>query len=133
MKHDNHKKLAGVWLDHKEALILTTDDHKNHGEFAIREKVQEVHHSTSGGEHRQHNSEKGITHHYFNAVSDKLKEYDEILLIGPGTAQEELKNMMSADHQFSNKKISIESAEHLSENQLVARITNHFQLKMHIH
>ena len=31
MKHEHSKKLSGVWLDHQEALIVTTEDHKDHG------------------------------------------------------------------------------------------------------
>lgn len=131
MKHDHHKKLAGVWIDHSEALMVTTEDHKNHGEFAVREKIHASHHASSGGEHRHHNAEQGEFHHYLKAVAEKLKEFDEILLIGPGKSQEQLKNLMTADQHFSNKKISIESAERLTENQLNAHMKKHFQHLMH--
>lgn len=133
MKHDHHKKLVVVWLDHTEAMFVTTEDPKNYGEFAVREKILATHHVTSGGEHRAHNAEQGVLHHYLVAVKDKLKEFDEILLMGPGKSQEKLKNMMTTDQHFNHKKISIETAERLTENQLIARIKNHYQAQMHIH
>ena len=131
MKHEHSKKLSGVWLDHQEALIVTTEDHKDHGEFAIREKVKSGH---TGNPSRESNLHSGVNehlHHYYKAVSDKLKEFDEILLMGPGKAHEELKNILHTDKHFSNKKIINESADHLSENQLVAKVKHHYQSKMH--
>ena len=92
MKHEHSKKLSGVWLDHQEALIVTTEDHKDHGEYAIREKVKSGH---------------------------------------TGNPSRELKNILHTDKHFSNKKIINESADHLSENQLVAKVKHHYQPKMH--
>ena len=131
MKHEHNKKFTGVWLDHKEALIVTTEDHKNHGEFSVREKVHAGSHASSSRETNVHSGPNDAMHHYYKSVADKLKEFDEILLMGPGKAHEELKNILHSDKHFSTKKIINEAADHLSENQLVAKVKHHYQPKMH--
>jgi stalled ribosome rescue protein Dom34 len=133
MKHEHHIKIVGIWLDQKEALMVTTEDHNNYGEFALRKTIHAKQHITSGNEHTMQNSDRGDHLKYLKDIAKGLTEFDEILLIGPGKSQEELRNMLSDDSHFNNKIIKVETADKLTENQLVARVKTYFQPKMHNH
>jgi hypothetical protein len=49
------------------------------------------------------------------------------LIFGPGKAQEQFKNHLESDSQFNKKDISIDSADQLTEPQMVAQVRNFFK------
>lgn len=116
--HSHEKKYAGVWLDHQKAVIVDA----NSGEFAISRTLKShPHHSGHSEQNHQHAAQEALRKFYYE-LSKSLTTYDEILLFGPGQAQEELRNQLIADKHFSGKKLHIDTAEHLTEPQMVARV-----------
>lgn len=116
--HSNEKKYAGVWLDHENAIIVDA----NKGEFGITTKVKSHPHHSGGSEQAHHHAAKSALEKYYQAVTKLLADYDEILLFGPGQAQEELYNQLIQDKHYSGKKLHIDTAQHLTDPQLVARV-----------
>lgn len=130
MKH-TPRTFAGVWLDHTKALIITTEDHQGHGDYAVREKVLAHSSSSRSSEHTQHQSQKGVEEKFYKEVSRHLEAYHDILLFGPGKAQEELFNHLKEDKHFHGKNLSIETAGNLTENQMLARVRDFFKPYVH--
>ncbi len=73
------------------------------------------------------NSKQGYTVKYFKSVSGLLSNYDEILVFGPGKSQEQFKNHLHEDAQFKSKQITIESAEQLTDPQMIAKVRDFFK------
>lgn len=121
---EKRKKQAGVWLDHRQAVIVSAPE----GKFAIAgnfETTAPEHHRTS--EHTINKAEKALTLKHFHAVAVQLAQYDHILLFGPGTAQEEMRNLLSDDVHFRGKQFVLDAASHMTPNQIVAKVRDFFE------
>jgi stalled ribosome rescue protein Dom34 len=118
------KTQVGVWIDHHQAVIVAAPT----GEFAISRSIGTTapeHHRSS--EHTMHNAEQHLKTKHYHAVATHLTGFDHILLFGPGTAQEEMLKLLNADTHFRQKKIAIDSAGHMTDNQLVAKVRDFFE------
>ncbi|TKK64214.1 hypothetical protein FC093_22995 [Ilyomonas limi] len=73
------------------------------------------------------NSKQSDSRKYFKALSSLLLNYDEILVFGPGKSQEQFQHYLQEDAQFNSKKITIDSAEHLTDPQMIAKVRNFFK------
>jgi stalled ribosome rescue protein Dom34 len=123
MKQQNKKQHAGVWIDNQKAMIITEND----GDFAIKEKLKADENFGGGSEHSINNAKQSGNLKYFKTISSRLLNYDEILIFGPGKSQEQLQNHLEEDAQFNKKKITIDSAEHITEPQMIAMVRDFFK------
>jgi|AntDryMetagUQ255_1029468.scaffolds.fasta_scaffold03289_3 stalled ribosome rescue protein Dom34 len=124
MKQQNKKQNAGVWIDNQKAMIITSD---NDGDYTIKEKLKADENFGGGSEHSMNNAKQSGNLKYFKTISNQLLKYDEILIFGPGKSQEQLQNHLEEDAQFNKKKISIDSAEHLTDPQMIAKVRDFFK------
>lgn len=116
---------AGVWLDHEQAILITHDTEL--GDFAIGEKLKSGHSRGGGGsEHAINHALRTEDQKFFKSLATHLHPFDEILLFGPGKIQEQFHNHLSEDTQFKNKQITLQSAEHMTDPQMVAQVRNFF-------
>ena len=129
MKHNNQKQYAGVFLDNDKAMIITANSDNESGDYTIQDRVKAKESHGGGSEHSMNNAKQSDSLKYFKTLSTRLLNYDEILVFGPGKAQEQFQNHLSEDAQFKNKKISIDSAEQLTEPQMVAVVRDFFKSK----
>ncbi len=129
MKHNNQKQYAGVWLDNDKAMIITANSNNESGDYTIQDKVKAKENHGGGSEHSMNNAKQSDSLKYFKTLSTHLLKYDEILIFGPGKSQEQFQNHLNEDAQFKNKKISIDSAEQLTEPQMVAVVRDFFKLR----
>ncbi len=123
MKHQGKKQYAGVWIDNQKAMIITEHD----GEFSIKEKLKADENFGGGSEHTINNAKQSGNLKYFKSISSRLLNYDEIMIFGPGKSQEQLQNHLEEDAQFNKKKITIDSAEHITEPQMIAMVRDFFK------
>ncbi|MBL7944262.1 MAG: hypothetical protein JNM00_15955 [Flavobacteriales bacterium] len=127
MKPQTHKKVAGLWIDHEQALIVSTSDHTPHGDYNVIGKVKAGHHAFhSSNENASNHQRHAELEKYFKEVSKNLHQFDEVLVFGPGKAQEEFVNHAHADKQMANKKFEMSSTGNLTENQMTAHVREHF-------
>ncbi len=127
MKQYNQKQYAGVWLDSDKAMIITTNPDNANGDYIIQNKIKARENHSGGSEHSINNSKKTDTLKYFKSVASLLSNYDEIFIFGPGKSQEQFLNHLQEDVQFKNKQITIESAEHLTDPQMIAKVKDFFK------
>lgn len=126
MKKNNKKRCAGVWIDNQKAMIITTMPN-NDGDYSIKEKLKADENFGGGSEHSINNAKQSDNLKYFKSISGKLLSYDEILIFGPGKSQEQLQNHLEEDAQFKHKKITIDSSEHLTDPQMIAKVREFFK------
>ncbi len=121
------KKVIGVWIDHKQAIMISTSDRMSEGDYSVIKKIVSKHHSDhSSSENAHHKKLAQEIHHLYDEVSQFIKEDDAIFITGPGTAQEELKNYLNTDQHFKNKEIELGTSDHPTDNQMIAEVRNHF-------
>ena len=128
-------KQIGLCMDHSQAhfidinkgavIIERLHEHFD-GETAIGTKLGAT--RATNSEHHKHNIAREIKAEYYKVLADRLKAYDDIYLFGPTVAKDELYNKLVADKHFAEKNIRVESSDKLTENQMVAKVRNFFNL-----
>ncbi len=81
---------------------------------------------STNNESHKHNIEKNATHEYFKTLEEELMAYDEILILGTGTAPNEFSNFCQANNKLSGKKITVGKSDYISDNQFLHEINNFF-------
>src|SRR5690348_8290812 len=123
------KKEVGLWIDHKEAVIVTvaakgeeikriSSDAEKHTRFSANapEGSPEDRRDRRLGEH---------LHQYYDQVIAVLREADLILIMGPGEAKGELEKRL-VQEKLSGRIVGIETVDKLTEPQIVAKVRQHF-------
>jgi hypothetical protein len=81
----------------------------------------------SNNEYRKHQIENEELKAYYKELKAVLAKYDEILVFGPTTAGNELFNLFLQDKQFDSKRLWLEKADKMTENQLLAYVREYYQ------
>jgi hypothetical protein len=124
---------AGVWIDHRKAQIvgLTAD-----GETirVILSNVQK--HPERGGDSpmkgpyeaqqvpaddRRQRALTGELNAYYDAVIVALRDYERLLIFGPGEAKGQLHARLTETRQGS-RVAAIETADQMTDQQIVAKV-----------
>lgn len=139
MKKLDLEKCIGVWLDYGKAYFIKPG--KDNSEIEKFSSNLETHQridgeSSSGArlgnnrstnnEYSKHTKEQEDVKQYFKSLSTKLKPYDHILLFGASTAKNEFGNYILEDKSFNGKRIKTETADFMTENQMKAKVSEHF-------
>jgi stalled ribosome rescue protein Dom34 len=127
MKQKNKKHYAGVWLDHHKAVIITNTPEEENSDYAIKDHLLANEHHGGGSEHSINNAKHADMVKYFKSVSNLLLNYDEILVFGPGTSQEQFQHHLQENVQFKSRQITIDSAEQLTDPQMIAKVRDFFK------
>jgi stalled ribosome rescue protein Dom34 len=123
------KKAVGLWIDHREAVIITvadageviqriSSDVEQHGRFSAHapEGSPEDRRDRRFGEH---------LHRYYDEVIAAIRDADSILIVGPGEAKGELAQRL--EHaKLRDRIVGIETVDKLTDRQIVAKIRQHF-------
>jgi stalled ribosome rescue protein Dom34 len=121
------QKNLGIWMDHATANLIDLDSKKQNqiitSEFTtdIKEEVLQK------SEYTMHNKEEQMNESFYKEISEKMLNYNHVLLFGPTNAKTELNNFLKKDLHFKNIKIDVESADKMTDNQQVAFVKDHFE------
>jgi len=132
------KKNTGIWIDHREALLVSTK-----GDSVVVEHVAsaaESHFKPSGGwkaggtsvaqsvskEQTAEESRKHQYHTFYNKVMSMLGNSDAIALFGPGEAKIELAKEISRVASLQEKVKAIEVSDRMTEKQFIAKVKSYF-------
>lgn len=136
-------KQLGLWIDHNKAMLIGYQD----GQASLIETVESPvealkrdagegndstrftpnNNHTSNNEHKKHNISQNELRDYFKILESKLQPYEDILIFGPGTAKEQIRNRLRELKSFDNKWISIQKSDKLTENQLLAFVRDFYK------
>ncbi len=124
MSHD-----VGVWIDHKKAVIVSIAA----GHITITALTSDVgphpHYAGSqegGGEKKYEERHNQRLNQFYDDVIGQIGEPDALLLFGPGEAKQQLKNRLGHAGASSERPVAIESADKLTDPQIVAKVKEHF-------
>ncbi len=116
---------AGVWIDHKKAVIVR-----------IQDGVEEIHSIDSGMEQHvryaggkpEDQIEHRFTNHlkeYYAKVIAFLHDAGSILILGPGEAKGELETRLNVESPGTHI-VGIETVDKLTDHQIAAKVREHF-------
>jgi len=129
----------GIWIDSKEAIIVSIEDgkqkninkiisnlenkvhHEGEGDKGTRFGEQSVNNEFTFNERRKHQLSD-----YYNLVIDAIKESDELFIFGPSITKTDLHKTILAIKSFKPMIISVETADSMTENQIAAKCRQFF-------
>ena len=126
MSENHQKKFAGVWIDSVKAVIIAQDETESSA-YKLHETVKGTSSHGAGSEHTMNNAKQADALKYFKAVGTALQPFDEILIFGPGQSQEQLQHHLQGLVPFKNKKITLDTAGQLTDNQAIATVRDFFK------
>ena len=126
------KKQTGIWLDHEKAIIVTLvgNGYKLNtieSDIVTRERVDGEtrkygrfgDQSLSQEKHKERRIKEQTSHFLKNLLSE-IKDVDELVLFGPANMKKELEKQILHDATLAPKLQAVESADSMTENQMVA-------------
>lgn len=127
-------KNAGLWIDHKEAVIVFAATGADNAEETKRmESGMEKHVRYSGraaseGVAEDQRDRQYATHldQYYDEVITQLHDAKSILIFGPGEAKGEFKKRL--EHKGLGERIvGVETTDKMTDNQIVAMVREHYK------
>jgi len=130
---------VGLWIDHKNAIIVTLNQEKATTKIIECDIERHVHPSGGGrsstpygpqdvvseskweGRYKQHFDR------YYSDVIDYVRNANEILIFGPASAKDELKKAINKHKDLVGRIVGVEPADKMTQNQIVAKVRKHFQ------
>jgi hypothetical protein len=132
------KKMIGIWIDHKEAILVSIE-----GDQATVERIEshaERRFRPSGGwkaagtsvaqsvtkEHKGDERRKHQFHNFYQMVITTAGKADNIFIFGPGEAKLELAKEIDKIKAQHGRIAAVEASDRLTENQIVAKVKSFF-------
>ena len=131
---------VGVWIDQKEANIITLVNEEaiktktiySDVETRIRVEGEKKQFGRFGDQYLV--DEKGkknrieeYTTRYLNKVVDELKSADQILVFGPAQTKKRLEKLMFEDQSLTEKLKEIKVSDNMTDNQKIAYVKAYFK------
>jgi stalled ribosome rescue protein Dom34 len=130
-------KEVGLWIDHREAVIVTLQDQKEDIQRVESDVEKRVRYSgaadTNGvGEDKRDRRIEGHLDHYYDAVIAHMQDATAVLIMGPAEAKNEFAKHLEK-HNPAVKIVNIEAADKMTDAQIVAKIRRNFELYQYTH
>ena len=133
------KNYAGIWIDHRQAVIVSITDS---GE-TIRRMDSEIERKVrlSGGSRtaktpygpqqvsvdgKQQERINRQLRQYYQRIIQRIQDATKILIFGPGEAKTELKKEIENFKELALTKITVEAADKMTERQIAAKVRQFF-------
>ena len=130
------KTMAGLWIDHKKAVIVVITDKGEEIKLIISKVEKQP--GRSGGVRTTAPYEKQVladdsldrvfTGHlniYYDAVISCIRDAEAILIFGPGEAKGELTKRIKKN-KLSGRIVGIETVDKMTHRQIAARVRRRF-------
>ena len=133
------KKYAGLWIDHKKAVLVTFTDGKEEKKLVLSNTEKNArfsggHHSkTPYGAYRgsyESTQDRRFTNNlnrYYDDVISAIHDAESILIFGPGEAKGEIEKRLKGKN-FPGQTVSVETADKMTDRQIAVKIQEHFHV-----
>jgi stalled ribosome rescue protein Dom34 len=123
---------AGIWIDHKEAFIVFTDEATagtKRLESGMEKHVRFSGHAASQEGSADDQRDRQFAAHlskYYDEVIAHVHDADAILIFGPGEAKGELEKRFAAKG-LGKRVVGVEAADKMTHHQIAAKVRAHYQ------
>lgn len=129
------KKNIGLWIDHREAVIVSLTD-KNEQITRIKSGTEKQIRFAGGSrkdglqttEATRGNKLDAQLGKYFDDIIAHIREAEMIQIFGPGEAKGELVKRLEKDG-LRERIVAIETMDKMTDDQIAAKVREHFQQK----
>jgi stalled ribosome rescue protein Dom34 len=118
------KNNAGLWIDHANAVIVLLKD-SDEEIINIKSDTKNHPHSNEVADDIRLSVATEYLNRYYDEIISCIGAAKSIFIFGPGEAKGELKKRFD-DNNHSEKTIFVETADKMTEPQIVAKVRNHF-------
>jgi hypothetical protein len=131
------KKEAGLWIDHRKAVIVTIDDEsemtreirsnmEKHVRFS-NNASSKIPADARGSAAEDMRDRQFQTHldNYYDGVVSLVRDVGSIWIFGPGAAKVELVNRLKRGN-FEGQIVGIDTVDKMTDQQIAAKVRNRF-------
>ncbi len=137
------KKEVGLWIDRREAVIVTLQDQTQDIQRIESKVEQRVRYSgasdtnqgpshNNGAEDKRDSRIEEDLEHYYDEVMAHLHDASALLIMGPAEAKNEFQKHLEK-HNSAAKIVNVEAADKMTDAQIVAKVRRNFELYEYIH
>ena len=125
------KSAAGIWIDHRKAVIVSVSDQGEKTRQIESEMEKHVRFSggtrseQGGGEDQQDRQFTGHLNAYYDEVIAHLRDVESLLIFGPGEAKGELKKRLERN-KLDDRIVAIETVDKMTDRQIAAKVRQCF-------
>jgi len=131
-------KQAGVWIDHRKAVIVILTDEGQKIRLVISRSERQLRRSGDSPlkgsfepqlvpqDDRRQRSFTGQLNIHYDAVIACIRDAESILIFGPGEAKGELKERLERDN-LGGRIASVETADKMTDRQITAKVRQCFR------
>jgi len=118
-------KQFGVWMDSHHATVvgMKTPDAET---FEILEHIKNVDSTGNSSEKTGNNATRGLQLKFFKEIAAAMQNAEEVHVTGTGTSQEQFIHYLADTAQFKNVVSKETTSNKMSDEQLVAFITEQY-------
>ena len=132
------KKEIGLWIDHREAIIVILTDGGEEIKHIISNSRKHIRYSGSShsttpaglkdvtSEDQRDRKFENQLNKYYDEVIDTIRDADSIQIFGPGEAKGELEKRLEHGGVKSNV-LAVETMDKMTDRQISAKVREHFQ------
>lgn len=126
---------VGLWIDHREAVIVGIDESGKESVRRIRSNVERRTRMSGGSrskslygpqdvasEQRRDHRYRGQLDNYYEAVVNEIKEAIAVRIFGPGEAKDELRKKIEGNKSLNGLLCGVEPADKMTDRQIVAKV-----------
>jgi stalled ribosome rescue protein Dom34 len=121
---------AVIWIDHREARVFHVHPDTTDAATILAPQHHIHRHPKGHGEATEHPDD---AHRFFAEVVKTLADVDALLIVGPSFAKLEFfKYLHEHDRKLEARVIGVESADHPTDGEIVARAKAAFAASDHM-
>jgi stalled ribosome rescue protein Dom34 len=115
---------AVTWIDHHEARVFHVYPDATDATTVLAPQHHLHRHPKGRGEATEHPDD---AHRFFAEVAKTLADVDALLIVGPSSAKLEFFTYLHEhDRRLESKVVGVESADHPTDGEIVARAKHSF-------
>jgi len=124
------KSEIGLWIDHRQAVIVVVTDAGEETKHIISNMEKHVRFSSGSSEDGSQEDvrDRQFENHlnsYYDEVIAVIRDADSIQIFGPGEAKGELEKRL--EHEgLKGRIVGIETVDKMTDRQIAAKVREHF-------
>lgn len=127
------KKLAGLWIDHRKAVIVMVSD-EGEETVEIGSNMEGNVHAPGRSRSEESKSEDirdrqfgNRLDRYYEEVAAVVRNADTLLIFGPGEAKGELRKRLEHAEMKGQVLLEMETEDKMTDRQIAAKVREHFR------
>jgi stalled ribosome rescue protein Dom34 len=120
------KKEVGVWIDHRQTVIIVVTDAGEETKKIVSNMEKHVRFSSGSngdgaGEDVRDRQFSNHLNSYYDEIIEAIRDADSIQIFGPGEAKGELEKRLES-YNLKGHIVSVETVDKMTDRQIAAKV-----------